>query len=173
MFAMSTARAFSVSGEQSVDCVSCNASGVFIGDIPLLEKKSATAEYASWAVRPITELNAELTFRYRLPIDIASRTNALALIAHALNRRDFAMAAIAAVQMRLPKPPPLAKGGEAIDDLRGRAAELRRCGLLKIDPDWDAKHPRAGIPPNPGWFAPLPNGPEAARVWPAAMVDDK
>lgn len=121
--------------------------------------------------RPAFEINKELTARYRLPIDIASKAGALALIAAALNRGDLAMAAIATVQMQLPDPPPLAKGLEDANEIRRRAQELMRSGLLKF---WDpAEHPRTGEPPNPGWFAPEGNAPESGDVIPVAMGGGK
>ena len=83
------------------------------------------------------------------------------------------MAAIAAVQMQFPDPPPLAKGAESSAELRRRAAELHRSGLLKED--WDpAKHPRTGTPPNPGWFAPVQGGEsQSPDVIPVSAADNK
>ncbi len=148
MLAMPGMRAFSLATKRQAGRVSCSEAGVCVGHIPLL-----ACLHDFWAVRPIAELNDELTGCYRLPIDIASKANALALIAHALNRGDWAMAAIAAVQMQIPDPPSLAKGPEKRDDIVRRARELARSGLLKI---WEPEeHPRAGTPPNPGWFAPV------------------
>jgi hypothetical protein len=70
------------------------------------------------------------------------------------------MAAIATVQMQFPDPPSLAKGVETSDAIMRRAAELHRSRLLKVY--WDpARHPRAGTPPNPGWFAPAEYGPHS------------
>ena len=84
------------------------------------------------------------------------------MIAAALDRGDLAMAAIAAVQLQFPDPPPLAKGAESHADIERRAVELYRSGLLKF---WDpAIHPRAGTPPNPGWFALVGAGDEASTV---------
>ncbi|HXW49046.1 MAG TPA: hypothetical protein VEK31_06360, partial [Xanthobacteraceae bacterium] len=72
----------------------------------------------------------------------------MALIANAFNRGDFAMAAIAAVQMQFLDPPGLGKT-ETIAELKNRAAELHRSGLPKV---WEeGEHPRTGTPPNPGW----------------------
>src|ERR1700730_12690309 len=168
MLAMPGLRVFSLSGDREVGRVSCSANGVFVGEVPLLEKQSLGGAHAHWTVRSISELNNELTTCYRLPIDIASKANALALIAHAFNRGDFTMAAIAAVQMQLPDPPPLTNGVESANKVLRRAVELRLSGLLKF---WDpAKHPRIGTPPNPGWFAPVDEGSEAATLVPAAMV---
>ncbi len=163
MFAMPGFRAFAVSADRSAGTVSCNGQGVFVGHAPLLEQIGS-----SWRPRPIAALNQELTDCYRLPVDIAAKVNALALIARALDRGDLAMAAIAAVQMQFPDPPSLAKGSENPDTIVCRARELACSGLLKAD--WDpAQHPRAGVPPNPGWFAPTGEGSEAATVEPVAM----
>jgi hypothetical protein len=77
------------------------------------------------------------------------------------------MAAIATVQMQIPDPPSLRKGPENSDNIARRARELARSGLLKY---WNpALHPRTGMPPNPGWFAPVDEDSEAATLVPAAM----
>lgn len=90
------------------------------------------------------------------------------MIAKALSRGDLAMAAIATVQMQFPNPPCLAKGTDSADELERRAFELHRSHLLKLD--WDpTKHPRAGVLPNPGWFAPATGAPEAPNVVPVMM----
>lgn len=84
------------------------------------------------------------------------------------------MAAIAAVQMQLPNPPAPNGEIEPIAETMRRAGELHRSGLLKF---WDrAKHPRTGTSPNPGWFAPVPEGSEAEgseapNVVPVSMVE--
>lgn len=162
MLAMPGMRSFAVSAAPSADGVSCNAQGVFIGHVPLLERVDG-----HWIPRRAAELNDEPTTCYRLPVEIAAKANALSLIAHALNRGDLAMAAIAAVQMQLPDPPRLAKRQEKPEDIVLRARELARSSLLKF---WDpALHPRAGVPPNPGWFAQDGQGSEAATVEPVAM----
>jgi hypothetical protein len=165
MFAMPGLRGFSLTATRESDGVSCSADGVFIGDVPLLQLPDA--ENSSWTVRSIAELNKELSARYRLPIDIASKAGALALIATAFNRGDLAMAAIATVQMRFPDPPPLAKTIENREEISARAHELIRSGLLKF---WDPEqHPRAGGPPNAGWFAPVAEASEVAPVMPVSM----
>jgi len=170
MLALPGMRAFSLASRRGGEGVSCDAHGVFVGGVPLLNAPSAETQY--WTVRPIPEINEGLTARYRLPIDIASRAGALALIAAALNRGDLAMAAIAAVQMQFSDPPPLAKAAESPDEIVRRARELGRSGLLKFF--WNpALHPRAGVPPNPGWFAPVGAQAESADVVPVAMGGDK
>jgi len=146
MLAMPGMRAFSLAAKRGNEGVSCDTDGVFVGGVPLLQPPGAGR--SSWSIRPIAELNRDLSFRYRLPIDITSKASALSLIAAAFNRGDLAMAAIAAVQMQLSDPPPLAKRTENLDEITQLARELSRSGLLKF---WDpALHPRAGVPPNAG-----------------------
>jgi len=68
----------------------------------------------------------------------------LATVAAALNANDQALARIAAVHLRIP-------------DLPGQAARdaMEAADVLIKSVDWNpALHPRAGTPPNPGWFAP-------------------
>ena len=156
MLAMPGLRAFSLSPRQDNDRVSCGLEGAFVGSIPLLTRVFIDAGTSDWTVRPIDEINDELSARYRLPIDVTSKADAMALVANALNRDDLAMAAIVTVQMQLPDPPALAKCNESADELVQRAFELHHSCLLKADPDWQARHPRTGTPPNPGWFAPVP-----------------
>jgi hypothetical protein len=68
----------------------------------------------------------------------------LATVANALNANDPCLASIAAVHLQIPDLPNHA----ARDDME--AADL----LIKSG-DWNpALHPRAEVPPNPGWFAP-------------------
>lgn len=163
MFAIPGLRAFSVSADRNVERVSCDAQGVFIGHIPLLKQIDG-----SWTPRPTAELNDELTACYRLPVDVAAKANAMALIARALSRGDVAMAAIAAVQMQFPDPPSLAKGWENPDQIARRARELARSWLLK---DWNpAQHPRTGTPPNRAWFAPVAH-PEGQDIQVAVRPD--
>src|ERR1700685_481450 len=150
-------RAFSISANRDAGRVSCDAQGAFAGGVPLLKRSHVGGANSTWTVRSVAELNNELTARYRLPIDVTTKAGALSLIANALNRGDLAMAAIVTVQMQFPDPPSRAKGVEAADETMRRALELHRSRLLKAN--WDpAKPPRAGAPPNPGWFAPVQGG---------------
>lgn len=80
--------------------MSCDTDGAFVGDVPLLRR--AGGGNWRWSVRPLAELNKELTACYRVPVDVSVKASALALIATALNRGDLAMAVIATVQMQLP-----------------------------------------------------------------------
>jgi hypothetical protein len=161
-------RAFSLSASRDAERISCDGQGAFVGDVSLLQRAHVAGPATTWTVRPVAELNDELTARYRLPIDVTAKAGALALIAKALNRGDVATAAIATVHMQFPDPPSLAKGVEVADETMRRALELHRSRLLKAN--WDpAKHPRAGEPPNPGWFAPATTAPEAPSIVPVMM----
>jgi hypothetical protein len=165
MFAMPGARAFTLSPQRGRDGVFAGTDGVFVGGVPLLRRAERGMP---WSVRSIAELNKDLSARYGLPVDFTSRAAALSLIATALNRGDVGMAAIATVQMQIPDPPWIAEESETHEEVIRRAAALRRSSLLKAD--WDpALHPRDGVPPNPGWFAPVDGGSEAAMVEPVAM----
>jgi hypothetical protein len=171
MFAMQGLRMFSLAPYRDSSRISCDSQGAFVGDVALL-KHAQRGDGTVWTARPAAELNAVLTACYRLPIDVSAKVGALALIASALNRGDLAMAAIATVQMQFPDPPVLAKGIDTAEEFLRRAIELHRSHLLKIY--WDpAKHPRAGTPPNPGWFAQLTAEPETANVVPAAMIGNR
>lgn len=68
----------------------------------------------------------------------------LATVAAAFNANDQGLARIAAVHLRIPDLP----------DKAARNAMEAADTLIK-SADWNpALHPRAGTPPNPGWFAP-------------------
>ena len=45
--------------------------------------------------------------------------------------------------------------------------------MLKVDEDWDAKHPRTGTKPNPGRFAEVPKEPKLPSKpgWPSKAVN--
>ncbi len=78
-------------------------------------------------------------------------TAGLATVASALNANDPALARIAAVHLKIPDlPTPAARDALVAED-----------ALIKYARDeggsnnWNpALHPRAGVPPNSGWFAP-------------------
>lgn len=166
MHPMPGLRGFSLAWRRSGNNVSCGEDGVFVGNVSLLNR-SSTFGKEIWTVRPINELNDDLTNLYRLPVDATGKLGAMSLVAVALNRGDPATAAIATVQMQFPDPPRLEKGTEARQEIARRADELFRSGLLKF---WDpTKHPRAGTPPNPGRFAPTDGGSQSAEVAPVAM----
>jgi hypothetical protein len=87
----------------------------------------------------------------------------LATVAAALNADDQCLARIAAVHLQIPDLP-----SDAARD--GLEAEDR---LIKSF-DWNpALHPRAGTPPNPGWFVPTNSESEAAGRMRIAQSEDR
>jgi hypothetical protein len=81
---------------------------------------------------------------------------ALAAVASALNANDPALARITAVHLQIPDLPSTAARNAMVaeDALIKYARDVGGGG------DWNpALHPRAGVPPNPGWFAPT-DGPQ-------------
>jgi hypothetical protein len=136
--------------------VSCGTDGVFIGEVPLLERPCSGNDFQQWELRPVCDLNRDLSKRYGLPIDINPKAGGLAAIARALNRGDILHAQIVALHLQFPDPPGLAKIAHNAREFVELARQLRASGLLKGD--WDPlKHPRwpAGSPGSIGGeFAP-------------------
>jgi hypothetical protein len=85
----------------------------------------------------------------------------LALVAANLTEQNLCLAQIAAVHLMLPDlPDMLVPASLAAED---RLIKAEQTGELLNRTGWDpAEHPRAGVPPNRGWFA--PTGGEPAQV---------
>lgn len=152
--------------------VSCDARGVFVGAIPLLSCVRDAADCDVWRARSEADLNRELTRIYGVPVDIAAKSGGLATIARAYNSNNVVLAKIATVQLQFPDPP-TAGFDETSEELLQRVQELCWSGLLKVDDDWNEKHPRTGTKPNPGHFAPVPKEPKlpAKPGWPSKPVN--
>ncbi len=132
--------------------VQCGDDGLFVGSTPIL-RRSPRPGGGGWAARPSDELERDLSACYGLPIDVAAKREGLAGVARALERGDVALAKIAALLLRFPDPPSLAKDAPERGS-RELAERLFESGLLK---EWDeSKHPRLGGPPNRGRFAVKP-----------------
>src|SRR5205085_5986584 len=70
----------------------------------------------------------------------------LAAVAIALGQGNLALAQITAVHLRLP---------DLRDTVARAALEAEDLSIKRGSAAWDeARHPRTGTPPNPGWFAP-------------------
>jgi hypothetical protein len=93
-------------------------------------------------------------FAGELPID--RLMSGLAAVASALNADDQGLARIAAVHLQIPDlPSAVARDAMVAEDALIKYARDEGSGS-----DWNpALHPRAGVPPNPGWFAPT-SGPQ-------------
>ncbi len=135
--------------------LSCDASGAFIGDIPLL-KRSIINGRERWEPRECAELSKAIGGSFGLPVDMTSKMGGVRAISNALNEGDVARAQIATVLLGIPDPPALSKGVDNRADLIKFIHDLHRNGLLKGDWDPD-EHPRwpAGAPDSQGGqFAP-------------------
>jgi hypothetical protein len=128
----------------------CTEGGLFLGGTPLIERSGD-----AYVVRPQADLERLLGRAYGGE-DAATRvTRGLATVAAALARNNLPLAQIAAVHLRLP---------DLSDALARAALEAEDLLIKRGSVAWDeARHPRTGIPPSAGWFAPNPG---AARSRP-------
>lgn len=119
----------------------CTEEGLFLGRTPLIERRGG-----AYIVRPQTDLERLFGRAYCGKAAAAPVMPGLATVAAALGRNNLALAQIAAVQLQLPDlTDTVARAGLEAEDL------LIKRGSVAWD---EARHPRTGTPPNPGWFAP-------------------
>ncbi len=111
-----------------------------LGRTPLIER-----QHGRFVVRYQAEIERLLARAYGREREQAGRLmSSLATVAAALNANDHCLARIAAVHLKIRDLP----------DAETRHALEVEDTLLKST-DWNPDlHPRAGMPPNPGWFAP-------------------
>ena len=136
----------SEAGEDNLG-LACSDDGLLIGRTPLIEKREG-----HFAIREQREIEQLLSRAYRSKVNATRLMSGLTTVARALNANDQCLARIAAVHLRIPDLP----------DRDARDTMERTDVLLKYardagggDSNWNpAQHPRAGTPPNPGWFAP-------------------
>ncbi len=128
----------------------CTEEGLFLGGTPLIEQRGGT-----YVVRPQADLDRLFGRAYCGETAAVARViRGLAAVASALGRNNLALAQIAAVHLRLPDLP---------DTLVRAALEAEDLLIKRGSAAWDeARHPRTGTPPNPGWFAPS-NGAAQSR----------
>jgi hypothetical protein len=113
--------------------------GLLLGRTPLVERRDNR-----FVVREQSEIALLLGKAYRVEVASDRLMSGLAAVAAALNVNDLCLARIAAVHLRLP---------DLADETVRDSLEMTDA-LIKYG-DWNpALHPRAGTPPNPGWFAP-------------------
>jgi len=128
----------------------CTEEGLFLGRTPLIERSGG-----AYVARPQADLDRLFGRAYGGGAAAVSVMPGLATVAAALGGNNLALAQIAAVLLRFPDlPDTAARAALEAEDLlikRGSAA-------------WDeARHPRTGTPPNPGWFAPNPGAEARSR----------
>jgi hypothetical protein len=139
-------RTFSLASEPGRG-VFCGKSGVFVASVPLLERDGCSRGNDEWGVRPVLDLNRDLSRCYGVAIQFNGKVNGLSAICEALNRNDLLHAQITTLHLQIPDPPALPKSNESPEALVHLVQRLRMSGLLKAD--WDpTKHPRwpAGSP---------------------------
>jgi hypothetical protein len=119
--------------------LACTEQGLVLGRTALIERRDG-----HFVVRDRSEIEQLVSRAYRSTVVVERLMPGLATVAAALNANDQALARIAAVHLRIPDLP----------DLAARDA-MEAADVLIKSVDWNpALHPRAGSPPNPGWFAP-------------------
>ncbi len=112
---------------------------------------------AAFVVRDPRDIQRLLSRAYRTEVDPGPLLGGLATVAAALNCNDLLLAHIAAVHLRIPDLPDRAARERL--EAEDRLIKYARDRLVAKSGDWSpALHPRAGTPPNPGWFAPTDAG---------------
>jgi hypothetical protein len=128
--------------------VRCDANGLFLAGAALVERRDA-----GYRVRAAADLEHLLRCAYNGKITVSEIEPGLQRAASPLTANRTWLARSEAERLPLPAlPNPIAALRLEIADLRIAAEPLRKA-LLRAG--WDpAQHPRVGVPPNPGWFAP-------------------
>lgn len=128
-----------------------------LGQTPLIERHDQR-----FAVRERGEIERLLKRAYGTDAAVDRLMSGLATVAHALNANDQCLARIAAVHLRIPDLP----------DHNARS-EMEAEDILIKSVDWNPDlHPRAGTPPNPGWFAPTGGDSEGLSATRITQNDD-
>ncbi|HTT85273.1 MAG TPA: hypothetical protein VMF67_17490 [Rhizomicrobium sp.] len=141
----------------SASSIACTNAGVFVGEVPLLKRHCSSRPGGGWGPRALSELNAELSERFGLPVDFARKMEGLSVVARALGEGNLARAQVATLNLQIPDPPDLRKTEASAQETINLAVRLQASQLLKAD--WDpTQHPRwpAGSPDGVGGqFAPV------------------
>src|SRR5215472_1928113 len=139
----------SAGGDQNLG-LCCSDEGLFLGRTPLIERRDGT-----YVVRPQADLDRLFGLAYGGQDTAARIMPGLATIATALGQRNLPLAQIAAVHLRLP---------DLRDSFARAALEAEDTLIKRGRASWDeARHPRTGTSPNPGWFAPNPGAAGRSR----------
>jgi hypothetical protein len=140
--------------------LACSDEGLILGRTPLIERRDGR-----FVVRERTEIERLLKrVHFQQPAPAVDRLMpGLATVAAALNANDLCLAHIAAVHLKIP----------ALPDADARYAIEIEDALIKLA-DWNPDlHPRAGTPPNPGWFAPTEGLADESSSIQIAQNDDR
>lgn len=128
-------------GAGTVRRLSCDREGVFLGDYALVKSSHDRRGRRIYKTRDPAEINEALSAAYGGAVDFASRVPGLQLAARYLSEGRWALAQIAALQLRLP-------------DLPDDAAVER---LRKIEALQRGNPNHFGPGPKGGQFAPKPD----------------
>jgi hypothetical protein len=130
--------------------LACTDQGLLLGRTPLIERRDGR-----FVVRERSDIECLFSLAYGRAATAQRLMPGLATDASALNASDQGLARIAAVHLRIPDLP-----DRAARDLMEAADVLIKYARDESGgSDWNpALHPRAGTPPNPGWFAPTDGG---------------
>jgi hypothetical protein len=127
--------------ESRAAIVRCDESGLHVVGVPLLERATDLKASNAWRPRPICDLNADLSKRYNVQIELIGTLQRLQKIAEALNAGDIGAAQVLSLHLRFPPPLSFAAFAGSSADGSELVKQLLSAGLLKID--WDeSEHPR-------------------------------
>jgi hypothetical protein len=125
----------------------CSEAGLFLGRTSLIERRASC-----YFLRPRSDLE-RLFKRSSAGADLDRLWRGLGVVKSALDANNLCLAQIAAVQLRVPDLTDFFARAEL--ETEDRLIKFERSGDVLARAGWDPdKHPRAGTPPNPGWFAP-------------------
>jgi hypothetical protein len=143
--------------------LACTEQGLMLGRTLLIERRDGR-----FVVREQSELECLFSLAYGREATAQRLMPGLATVASALNADDQALARIAAVHLRIPDLP-----DRAARDVMEAADVLIKYARDEGGGDWNpALHPRAGTPPNPGWFAPTDGADSESLSTRTAQNDD-
>ena len=147
-------RTFRLTNEAGGLGLSCDPAGLALAGVPLVAKTAA-----GFKPRPASEIATLLKAAYGAKGGSILLQSRLEAIAQALNNRDFGLAAIAAVQMRMPE-----LSSEAAARVAHAEEELRKYNYNPAEPrDWHGRWTRDGSAGSTGEASsgiegdPLPN----------------
>jgi hypothetical protein len=123
--------------------------GLLLGRTPLIERHGGR-----FVVREPSDIARLVKYSFPGGVAVDRLMPGLALVAAALNANNQAAARIAAVHLQIPDlPGPAARNAMVAEDA------LIKYTREQGGRDWNpALHPRAGVPPNPGWFTTADGG---------------
>ena len=143
--------------------LACTEQGLVLGRTALIERRDGR-----FVVGEQSEIEYLFSLAYGREATAQRLMPGLATVASALNADDQVLARIAAVHLRIPDLP-----DQATRDAMEAADFLIKYARDEGGGDWNpAQHPRAGTPPNPGWFAPTEGASGESHSTRTAQNDD-